>query len=228
MAYGFSALVKTALASAVVTAGAISAAGLVFYDRLFPADPVSAGGMVPATAASEMARDMMQNAALRRDPAAAVIAASAQPSDFSSVDLAIPVEGVPVSALTDTFMDARSEGRPHDAIDIMAPRGTRVIAAAPGTVEKLFTSKAGGLTIYQRSADRRRIYYYAHLDSYAAGLHEGQELARGDLLGFVGFTGNASPAAPHLHFAIQQTEPQRRWYEPSTAINPFPLLARPD
>lgn len=139
----------------------------------------------------------------------------------------IPVAGVRPEQLTDTFTAARGGGsRVHDAIDIMAPRGTPVIAAASGTLEKLFTSKPGGLTIYVRSPDRRTITYYAHLDSYAPGLREGMAVRAGQQLGTVGSTGNADPAAPHLHFAIMQTTPDANWWDPATAINPYPLLTR--
>ena len=141
--------------------------------------------------------------------------------------LIIPVQGVQPGQLTDTFTQARDGGvRVHDAIDIMAPRGTPVLAAAAGTVAKLYTSAAGGLTIYLRLDDRRFILYYAHLDSYAAGLSEGQHVVQGQVIGAVGSTGNASPTAPHLHFAVQQTTEAAKWYEPSSAINPYPLLMR--
>lgn len=137
----------------------------------------------------------------------------------------LPVEGVRPDQLTDTFSQARGGGaRVHDAIDIMAPRGTPVVAAVGGTVEKLFTSKAGGLTVYVRSPDRRTITYYAHLDAYAPGLRESQVLKAGDPIGTVGFSGNANPSAPHLHFAIMQTTPDSDWWEPATAINPYPIL----
>lgn len=139
--------------------------------------------------------------------------------------LIIPVQGVRANQLTDTFTQAREDGaRVHDAIDIMAPRGTPVIAATGGQVEKLFTSKGGGLTVYVRSSDRRTIYYYAHLDSYSPGLTEKQPVARAQRLGAVGSTGNANPLAPHLHFAVLHTAPAAKWYEPNTAINPYPLL----
>lgn len=144
-----------------------------------------------------------------------------------SQSLIIPVQGITASQLIDTFTQARQGGvRVHDAIDIMAPRGTPVVAAAAGTIEKLFASSAGGLTIYLRCDDRRFIHYYAHLDSYAAGLSEGQRVSQGQLLGAAGFTGNANPAAPHLHFAVQLTNEAAKWYEPSTALNPYPLLVR--
>ena len=130
------------------------------------------------------------------------------------------------AALVDTFTDSRADGRVHDAIDIMAPRGTPVIAAAAGTVERLFTSKLGGTTIYLRSTDRRVVYYYAHLEAYAPGLAEGQVLAAGAPIGFVGSSGNADPMAPHLHFAVLTTAPEAKWYDPATAVNPFPLIAK--
>lgn len=137
----------------------------------------------------------------------------------------LPVAGVRADQLTDSFTDVRGGGtRVHEAIDIMAPRGTPVLAAADGTVEKLFNSNAGGLTIYVRSPDKRTITYYAHLDAYAPGLAERQAVRRGQQIGAVGFSGNADPSAPHLHFAIMQTTPDAGWWEPAHAINPYPLL----
>lgn len=138
--------------------------------------------------------------------------------------LVVPVQGIRKEQLTDTFRDARAEHRRHDAIDIMAPRGTPVIAAAAGRVEKLFLSDAGGTTVYVRSADGRVIYYYAHLDHYAAGLKEGQNLRQGALIGAVGSTGNANPEGPHLHFAVTATVPEKPWWEEAEALNPYPLL----
>ncbi|MGZ3235461.1 MAG: M23 family metallopeptidase [Croceibacterium sp.] len=152
-------------------------------------------------------------------------AAGAQHSSANSARLIIPVAGVTAGQLTDTFEDARAGGaRVHQALDIMAPRGTPVIAAAAGTVEKLFHSNAGGNTIYVRSPDRMTIHYYAHLDSYAGGLHEGQVVAQGETLGAVGSTGDASPDAPHLHFEIIRTTPDAKWYQSATAVDPYPLL----
>ncbi|MXO58716.1 peptidoglycan DD-metalloendopeptidase family protein [Altererythrobacter salegens] len=147
------------------------------------------------------------------------------PARAPTGELIIPVEGVKAADLSDTFSDERGAGtRLHEALDIMAPRGTRVLAAAGGTVERLFKSDAGGNTVYVRSPDRRTIYYYAHLDSYAPNLVEGALVRMGDALGTVGSSGNASPDAPHLHFAIMRTTPASDWWEPSTAINPYPLL----
>ncbi|HEY0324757.1 MAG TPA: M23 family metallopeptidase [Allosphingosinicella sp.] len=140
--------------------------------------------------------------------------------------LAIPVAGISARDLVDTYTQSRSGGaRVHNAIDIMAPRGTQVVAAAPGTVEKLYFSEGGGgISAYVRSEDGQWMYYYAHLDAYAPGLREGQRIARGAPVGTVGSTGNANPAGPHLHFAVNRMTPDERWHE-GTPVNPYPLLA---
>lgn len=157
-------------------------------------------------------------------PSAPSAPKAARPVDHGV--LLIPVEGVPASALMDTFTQSRAGGaRPHDAIDIMAARGRVVLAAADGRIEKLFWSADGGRTLYQRSPDGRLIYYYAHLDGYAPGLHEGQQLRRGQRIATVGSTGNADPSAPHLHFAVHVMHPGEPWHG-GRAINPYPLLVR--
>ena len=138
--------------------------------------------------------------------------------------LALPVVGIKPDQLTDTYDAARGAGRRHDAIDIMADEGTPVIAAADGTIEKLFNSVRGGITIYERSPDQKWEYYYAHLSAYAPGLAEGQQVKRGQVIGRVGHTGDASAAGPHLHFAINSMAPGERWWN-GTPINPYPLLA---
>ena len=152
----------------------------------------------------------------------AVIAPTQQTATQSGA-LIIPVQGVSANQLTNTFKDARGAGRVHDAIDIMAPIGTPVFAVADGKVVKLFNSKQGGLTIYQFDTSEVHAYYYAHLASYANGIVEGKSIRRGDLIGTVGNTGNASPEAPHLHFAIFVLGPEKNWWQ-GTAINPFTLL----
>lgn len=153
-------------------------------------------------------------------------APSPTPVPVDNGALLIPVEGVPASALTDSFTQARAGGaRPHDAIDIMAARGRAVLAAADGRVEKLLWSAEGGRTLYQRSIDGRFLYYYAHLDGYALGLREGQRVRRGQRIASVGSTGNADPSAPHLHFAVHVARPGEPWYG-GRAINPYPLLAK--
>jgi murein DD-endopeptidase MepM/ murein hydrolase activator NlpD len=135
----------------------------------------------------------------------------------------MPVQGLDPAALQDNYHQRRGDA-PHDALDIMAPRGTPVVAVADGRVVKLFTSKPGGLTVYQFDTSERFAYYYAHLDRYADGLAEGQLLRRGDPVGTVGSTGNASPNAPHLHFAVHVLGPERAWWK-GTPVNPFPLIA---
>ncbi len=148
--------------------------------------------------------------------------ASASPS--APAAMVIPVRGVRSDALVDTFTQARAGGmRVHDAIDIMAPAGTPMLAALPGRVEKLFASRDGGNTIYVRTPEGTTMAYYAHLATYAPGLAEGQVIRVGQVLGAVGATGNADPAAPHLHFALMRTSPQARWDE-GVPFNPYPLL----
>jgi murein DD-endopeptidase MepM/ murein hydrolase activator NlpD len=137
--------------------------------------------------------------------------------------LVMPVEGARATDFHDSFSETRGGTHRHEAIDIMAPRGTPVVAAVDGSIEKLFTSNRGGLTIYEFDRDRRYCYYYAHLDRYVEGVKEGQVVHRGDRVGYVGSTGDASADAPHLHFTIFQLGPDKRWWL-GTPINPYPYL----
>lgn len=140
-----------------------------------------------------------------------------------TADLIIPVAGVRPDQLIDTFDAARSEGRVHDAIDIPAAAETPVLAAADGKIQKLFQSERGGTTIYQLSADQKMIFYYAHLSRYADGLAEGDLVHQGQVIAYVGDTGNAGTGNYHLHFSIATvTDPKRYWE--GTNINPYPLL----
>ncbi len=154
-------------------------------------------------------------------------AANAPPQVMPSgaSDLLIPVAGVRVDQLRDTFSDARSEGRVHDAIDIMSPCGTPVVAAADGLIVKFFQSVRGGTTIYERSTDDKAIYYYAHLQRYSDGLAENQTVRRGQTIAYVGDTGNAGPGNCHLHFAIWLTNDPKRYWD-GQSVNPYPLLAK--
>jgi len=136
--------------------------------------------------------------------------------------LLIPVKGLPRKALRDTFDEKRGV-RPHEALDIMAPRGTPVVAADDGRIAKLFHSALGGITVYQFDPGERFVYYYAHLDHYASGLAEGAPVKRGEVIGYVGTTGNAPANAPHLHFTIFRLGPEKRWWT-GKAVNPFPFL----
>ena len=139
--------------------------------------------------------------------------------------LVVPVAGYPRGALRDSWGDARGgRGRAHHGTDIIAPAHTPVVAAAPGTIEKLFESRLGGTTLYLRSTDRRRVYYYAHLAGYAAGVREGLRVRAGQPLGYVGDTGDAGPGNYHLHFGIQRMRAGERWWQ-GEDVNPYPLLA---
>lgn len=138
--------------------------------------------------------------------------------------LLVPVQGIKSDQLTDTFYQPRGEQRQHEALDIMAPTGTPVLAAADGKVVKLFQSKPGGLTVYQFDPSEQYAYYYAHLDRYADNIKEGMDVKRGDIVGYVGATGNADPAAPHLHFAVVALTAEKQWWK-GTPLNPFPLMS---
>jgi murein DD-endopeptidase MepM/ murein hydrolase activator NlpD len=153
------------------------------------------------------------------------VASADEMQSLAARRLLIPVEGVDRAQLRDNFEETRG-GHRHDALDIMAARGTPVHAVDTGRIAKLFDSKAGGLTVYQFDRDDKYAYYYAHLDRYAEGLKEGAMLARGDLVGYVGTTGNAPPNAPHLHFTIFRLGADRKWWQ-GVALNPYPFLVEP-
>jgi len=138
--------------------------------------------------------------------------------------LAIPVPGVEPSQLRDAYYDRRG-AKLHEALDILAPRGTPVVATDDGYVVKLFRSVPGGLTVYQSDTANEVVFYYAHLDRYAEGLREGQRVQRGDVIGYVGTTGNAASDNPHLHFAIFKLPPGKEWWK-GTPINPLPFYKR--
>jgi murein DD-endopeptidase MepM/ murein hydrolase activator NlpD len=199
----------TALFTAVFTAVVVSAFWIWFYSFVpSPKPQVARSGNVVAV--------KPENAAPVEISQQVVVGPSG---------LAIPVVGVKPDQLVDTFDQARGSGRRHDAIDIMAPEGTPVIAAADGTIEKLFFSHGGGgITIYERSTNPKWQFYYAHLSAYAPGLAEGQQVKRGQVIGRVGHTGDASASGPHLHFAINSMASGERWWQ-GTPINPYPILA---
>ena len=137
--------------------------------------------------------------------------------------LQVPVAGVRREAIVDTWGQARGEGRVHHGTDIVAPVGTPVLAAATGTVEKLFQSRLGGTTLYERSVDRRWTFYYAHLSGYAPGLHEGQVVRAGEVIAYVGDTGDAGPGNFHLHFSAARLTPEQRWWQ-AQDVNAYPML----
>src|SRR5919199_2997052 len=192
-----------------------------------PATPSPQASASPQPGATPAAQATATPAATP-SPSPAPSRAQVPPGDaggeLASMRLLIPVAGVRPTELRDTFDEARSEGRVHDAIDIPAPRGTPVLAAADGRVVKLFQSAKGGTTIYQlAAADEHFVFYYAHLASYADGLTEGHLARRGETIGYVGDTGNAAPGNTHLHFQIYRVaDPKHFWTGEN--INPYPLL----
>ncbi|MGA2157407.1 MAG: M23 family metallopeptidase [Bryobacteraceae bacterium] len=140
----------------------------------------------------------------------------------SILEMTPPIRGLALADLRDTFEEVH-DGHKHEAIDIVEPKGTPVRAVVSGTIRKLFLSKPGGNTIYQFDEMGVYCYYYAHLDGYVEGLHEGMPVKSGDVIGFVGSTGNADPRTPHLHFAITDLGPERLWWK-GKAVDPYPFL----
>jgi murein DD-endopeptidase MepM/ murein hydrolase activator NlpD len=231
----------------LIIGAVLGALGLFVYLRQVPHDVPVAGVVVPGATA-------LPPPAPAPDPASAAVIDGQLPSapvvtpDLTAVDLPVrptepvpmtavnsagdlpsgklmvPVDGVKFSQLTDTYNAPRGTERQHQALDIMAAKGTKVFAVADGKVAKLFTSVPGGLTVYQFEPTEKFAYYYAHLDKYADGIKEGQLLKRGDLVGYVGVTGNSDPNAPHLHFAVVQLTPEKQWWK-GTPVNPYPLMA---
>ena len=208
-------------------AGLLVGANLVYFfvNRQCPAPAATVvaattGSTVPATPPATTAAPAHRAPASPAPPPPAIAPAAGGPPDT----LSMPVAGVLSSELHDTFNDTRDGARAHEALDIMAARDTQVLAASDGKIVKLFTSAKGGLTIYEFNPSATYAYYYAHLDRYAPGVTEGMAVRRGDLIGYVGSTGDASPDAPHLHFAIFLLGPEKQWWK-GTAVNPFPLLA---
>jgi murein DD-endopeptidase MepM/ murein hydrolase activator NlpD len=221
----------------------LGAAGLFVYLRQVPHDaPAStvvvttAPAALPAPAAAPNPIDATLPPApvvqadlteldlpLRPAPQELPALAEATPAAAPTGKLLIPVEGIKLAQLSDNYDQPRGKERHHEALDIMAPKGTKVIAVADGKVVKLFNSKPGGLTVYQFDPTEKYSYYYAHLDRYADGVKEGTVLKRGDLVGYVGVTGNANKDGPHLHFAVFELTPKKEWWK-GTPINPFPMM----
>jgi murein DD-endopeptidase MepM/ murein hydrolase activator NlpD len=157
-------------------------------------------------------------------PAIATPTIGADPlEDLRKRHLELPVRGVERDELRDTFDETRGGTRRHEALDILAPRHTPVLAVEDGRVAKLFLSNAGGMTIYQFDPTSIYAYYYAHLERYAEGLEDGDVVERGQVIGYVGTSGNAPKDTPHLHFAIFKLTDQKRWWQ-GTALDPFPIL----
>ncbi len=191
-----------------------------------PGDPLADSAMLirgnPALATQALAQD---TAASLITPDSS-LAAQPSESDLAALRAAliVPVSGVAPSALHDTYAELRGGTRQHEALDILAPRGTPVVSAANGRVLKLFTSKPGGLMVYAADAGEHYILMYGHLDAYAPGLAEGQPLRQGQPIGVVGTTGNAPANVPHLHFAIARSIDVKQWWK-GAPMDPYPLLA---
>ena len=160
-----------------------------------------------------------------------VALATAAPADATLVaslgSLHFPVAGFGSRLLDNSYDDLRDGGRRrHQAIDIMAPRGTPVLSVQDGRILRLSTSSKGGITIYATDTEERFVFYYAHLDRYHPGIREGQPLVRGDTIGYVGTTGNAPETVPHLHFQLMRMPPDRKYWN-GEPLNPYPLLRAP-
>ena len=187
--------------------------------------------VVDTTAAGDSTSEMLHVEALPDSGAVADDNESPVPVSASDLEalraqsMVVPVAGLTPRDLVDSFDDKRGQSRQHNALDIMAARNTPAIAATSGTIARLHNSAAGGLSVYQRDRTSRFVLMYGHLDSYRHGLKEGDTVRRGEIIGFVGSTGNASPLAPHLHFQIMRSENPKDWWR-GTPINPF-LIYRP-
>jgi murein DD-endopeptidase MepM/ murein hydrolase activator NlpD len=225
---------------AVVAGATVALVGIAAFMMRVHRDPLWESSSRPTTAMPPAVTDRPRpreappaTSAVPGAPPAASGETSAAPVDGRDLEAAIarlrgrglrvPVVGVAADSLVSSFSQARG-GRVHEALDIMAASGTPVVAVEDGTVAKLFTSDAGGLTIYQFDPSGTVAYYYAHLREYAPGLDEGDAIARGQVIGYVGSTGNASPDAPHLHFAVFLLGPERRWWQ-GTAIDPHAVFS---
>ena len=138
--------------------------------------------------------------------------------------LAFPLKAIPRDSMKDTFRDVRGGGRLHEGVDILAPRNTPIVAIEDGRIARLWTSKYGGLTIYQFDPTNSYVYYYAHLEKYAAGIKEGQIVQKGQVIGYVGTSGNAPPNTPHLHFAIYKAQQPGRWWQ-GKPIDPYAVFS---
>jgi murein DD-endopeptidase MepM/ murein hydrolase activator NlpD len=189
------------------------------------ATPEPGAAPAPGAPAGEAAPQASAPAAPAAPPGVPRLMGGDDVDELRRRHLLMPVQGVRPEQLHDTFGDART-GHRHEALDIMAPRNSAVLAVEDGSVAKLFVSRQGGNTIYQFDPTSTYAYYYAHLERYADDLREGMPLRRGEVIGYVGTSGNAPPEAPHLHFSILRLNPDKHWWQ-GAAINPYPVLAQP-
>ena len=200
---------------------------LVLCIALEAATPLGQAAVTEAGVASvAAARHPAKSAARMRIAEGAITEHDDSVALLASRRLIVPIAGISRASLRDTFNERRGASQ-HEAIDIAAPRGTPVVAVGDGRVVKLFNSVPGGHTVYQFDPDEKFAYYYAHLEAYAEGLKEGMPVKRGDVLGYVGTTGDAAADAPHLHFAIFRLGPERHWWQ-GTPVNPYAFLHDPE
>ncbi len=204
----------------LIGAFVVTAVALRFGNSSVPDDPgvTAAAGAAERPVATSGSADAVRVPLPSPEPVIEAIPAR----ELDDRDLLIPVEGVTPDRLARSFADARGS-RTHEAIDILAPRNTPVRAVEAGTIARLLHSTGGGITIYQYDPDRRFCYYYAHLERYALGLKEGQPVVRGQVIGYVGVSGNAPKDTPHLHFAIFRLTGETTWWE-GTPVDPFDVL----
>ena len=215
--FGFAAGVA-ALAITLWWLGALHTSS-VSAGRIVPVlDETPGQAAQPRARTAVSARGEEKPARITGPTATAVAASTLEPRG-----LIMPIAGLKLRDIQDTFNDTRGGSRKHEATDILSPRGTPVVAIDDGVVKKLFVSQRGGLTVYQFDRDQIYCYYYAHLDRYAEGLKEGMFLHRGDRIGYVGTTGDAAANTPHLHLAIFELGPEKRWWQ-GRPINPYPIL----
>ena len=185
---------------------------------------MSRGAAPPVAGRELLAPARAEEAAVSAPPSIATPTIGVDPlEDLRKRDLKLPVQGLRRHDLRDTFNEMRDGTRRHEALDILAPRNTPVLAVEDGRVAKLFLSKPGGLTIYQFDPSSTYAYYYAHLERYVEGLKDGDRVERGQVLGYVGTSGNAPPDTPHLHFAIFKLTDAKRWWE-GVALDPYQIL----
>lgn len=182
--------------------------------RLMPStpEPASVPDPVPAPAPVPTPNLVGQPLPQTGPSTMPVVPVTSMAAEPPALRLRLPIDGAIVESFKGGFSEVRGT-RAHEAVDILAPRGTAIHAVQDGTIAKLFFSQYGGITIYQFDPDGRLCYYYAHLERYADGLHDGQQVLQGEVLGYVGSSGNASPNAPHLHFAIFALNPDRKWWQ---------------
>ena len=216
-------LVAAGLLGFVLGAFVVASLGNVNVLRRTPLAPIAEAVKPTSNSLDEPSNAVIEVPAPTSGRSGVIPSSAPEAKELAGRRLMVPVAGVEPEKLVRSYHDTRSGSREHEAIDILAPTGTPVVAVEDGTIAKLFTSKAGGITIYQFDPAKEFSYYYAHLDRYADGLKEGAQVHRGQVLGYVGVSGNAPKNTPHLHFAVYRLTAEKRWWE-GTPIDPYDIL----